>query len=323
MKKRRRKRKRRVYNLIISAVLTIILTVGTYNIFQIVNTTIVNNKNLSIKIDNENNHQDTINNNKSDDANITNENISNKNKVESNKSRYLALGDDPYADKAKEVEERINTWDFLREDGKKIAYLTFDDGPSDYVTGEILDTLKRNDVKATFFVVGSMIEDSDIAKDNLKRMAKEGHAIANHGYSHNYNVLYPNGTASVNAFLSDMEKSEAVMKSVLGEDFTTRVIRFPGGHASWNTDELDIALDQQGYAYVDWNTLNGDAEGQSFAPSHLLNRLHETVNELYGNDDVLVILMHDTDAKETTAQYLQDGINYLKSLGYEFRTLKN
>ena len=54
----------------------------------------------------------------------------------------------------------------------------------------------------------------------------------------------------------------------------------------------------------------------------MVNRLKGTIRDLAGNDDVLVILMHDTNAKKTTSQSLQEIIDYLKSLGYEFRTLK-
>ena len=119
-----------------------------------------------------------------------------------------------------------------------------------------------------------------------------------------------------------MKKSEDAMKKVLGENFSTKVIRFPGGHGSWDTSTIDSVLEQDGYSYIDWNTLNGDAEGQGLSPDQLLARLQETVTDLEGNNDVIVILMHDTDAKESTAQYLGKAIDYLKSQGYEFKTLK-
>ena len=153
-------------------------------------------------------------------------------------------------------------------------------------------------------------------------MVKEGHAIGNHGYCHNYSILYPGRVADTTAFINDMEKSENVMKSVLGDDFSTKVIRFPGGHMSWKTGNLDPVLEQHGYTYIDWNVLNGDAEGNGKTVEQLINRLKETITNLCGNDDVLVVLMHDTDAKPTTAESLQQSIDYLKSLGYEFRTLK-
>ena len=216
----------------------------------------------------------------------------------------------------------LNKWNYLREDGKKVAYLTFDDGPSTEVTTEILKILKNNNIKATFFVLGSNVEKTDKQKELLKEMVKEGHAIGNHGYCHNYSVLYPGRVANPTVVIDDMKKSEDIMKSVLGEDFTTNVIRLPGGHMSWNTNDLDPVLEANGYSYVDWNSLNGDAEGNNRTVEQLISRLKSCVNDLNGNSDVLVILMHDTNAKETTAQSLQQIIDYLKSLGYEFRTLK-
>ena len=264
------------------------------------------------------------------EENLDKNNISNNNiidEIENNNSSkegsaYLSLSEDINATDAREVQNMLTSWNYLREDGKKIAYLTFDDGPSEHVTDEILDILKEKEVKATFFVLGSEVEHSDSAKRAFKRIIEEGHAIGNHGYCHRYDVLYPNGIVDVNAFMADMKKSEDVMKSVAGPDFKTNIIRFPGGHGSWNTTAIDNVLRDQGYSYIDWNVLNGDAEGQDLSPEQLLNRLKETVSDLAGNDDVLVILMHDTDAKESTAQYLRDAIDYLTSLGYEFKTLK-
>ena len=235
---------------------------------------------------------------------------------------YTSYANDLYADNAKDIENMLNKWNYLREDGKKIAYLTFDDGPSTEVTQQILETLKVNNVKATFFILGSNVEKSDIQKELLKEMVNEGHAIGNHGYCHDYSILYPGRIANPTVLVNDMKKSEDVMKSVLGDNFTTKVIRLPGGHMSWNTKALDPILERNGYCYIDWNVLNGDAESNDRTVEQLVNRLKGTVNDLAGNDDVLVILMHDTNAKKTTAQSLQQIIDYLKSLGYEFRTLK-
>lgn len=235
---------------------------------------------------------------------------------------YTSYENDLYADNANDIKNMINKWNYLREDGKKIAYLTFDDGPSTEVTQQILETLEYNNVKATFFVLGSNIEKSDKQKELLKEMVKKGHAIGNHGYCHDYNILYPGRIASPIALVNDMKKSEYIMKSVLGEDFSTSVIRLPGGHMSWNTKELDSVLNEEGYTYIDWNTLNGDAESNDRTVEQLISKLKESIRNLSGNDDVLVILMHDTNAKKTTAQSLQETIEYLKKLGYDFRILK-
>ncbi|MEG0297143.1 MAG: polysaccharide deacetylase family protein [Clostridium sp.] len=238
--------------------------------------------------------------------------------VKNDDSGYLRFEEDKYADDAIEVQRRLESYDYTREDGKKVAYLTFDDGPSQFVTENILDVLNRNDVKATFFMAGNTIDKNSKSEDIIKRMVKEGHAIGNHTYSHDYKVLYPHGTADIDAFMQDVKKTEDRLKEIIGKDFKCRAIRMPGGSMSWKTKDLLTELGNQDYASVDWNALNGDAEGKKKNPEQLLNKLKETTV----NKDTVVVLMHDTDAKEDTFNYLQSAIDYLKSEGYEFRTLK-
>ena len=255
------------------------------------------------------------------EINIENEEINIENKeVNLDNSGYITLENDINADDASKIlPETMYKWNFYREDGKKIAYLTFDDGPSEHSTEKILDILKINDIKATFFVLGSAIDNNSRSEEILKRIAKEGHAIGSHGYSHNYSQLYPNRTVDVNAFMKDLEKNDMLLKSILGKDFNTRLIRLPGGHSSWKgTQELDKVLQEKNIWQVDWNSLNGDAESKDLPKEVLLNKLKETV----GNQDVAIILMHDTDNKSGTVEYLQSAIDYLKSQGFEFRTLK-
>ena len=104
----------------------------------------------------------------------------------------------------------------VRTDGKKVVYLTFDDGPSTTNTPQVLDILDNYNVKATFFVLGSSIDKSEGAKDILKETVNRGHAIANHTYGHDYSYLYPNRVMNVDNIISDLEKSQNSMKSVLG-----------------------------------------------------------------------------------------------------------
>ena len=78
-----------------------------------------------------------------------------------------------------------------RADGKpvgKVVYLTFDDGPST-LTGKFLDVLKENDVKATFFMQGSNLQNASY-QENVKRAVKEGHYIGAHSMTHNSDKLY-------------------------------------------------------------------------------------------------------------------------------------
>lgn len=209
-------------------------------------------------------------------------------------------------------------------DGKKVVYLTFDDGPSETVTPQILDTLKAENVHATFFLVGKAIDESQTNKNLVKREFEEGNAIGNHTYSHNYNYLYPKNIINVNNIMADIEKTNQSLKNVLGEDFSTRAIRFPGGHMTWakkdakGMEEMDKALADKDYHQVDWNSLSKDAEG----PHKNAAQLKQEVINTMGNKQKLIILMHDTYGKEETAKALPDVIKYLKEQGYEFRVLK-
>ena len=80
---------------------------------------------------------------------------------------------------------------------EKRCYLTFDDGPTENITPQILDTLRKYNIKATFFEVGSLI-DSNF--DMARRVYEEGHLIANHSDGHNYEKLY----ASTDTFINEV-----------------------------------------------------------------------------------------------------------------------
>ncbi len=203
--------------------------------------------------------------------------------------------------------------------GEKIVYLTFDDGPSTTVTPMILDILKKENIKATFFVLGQSVNYNEESKNILKREYDEGHSIGNHTYSHNYEYLYPNGIISTTNFVSDINRTNESLKNVLGDDFHTRIIRFPGGYMSWN-DEYNVGqyLKDRGYYYIDWNALSKDSEGQAKTAEQLI---YEVKTSTYGREKA-IILMHDNYGKEETAKALPEIISYLKDKGYKFKTIK-
>lgn len=86
--------------------------------------------------------------------------------------------------------------------------MTFDDGPSS-VTPKILDVLKQENVKATFFVLGSRVEKMP---DMVKRMYEEGHYVASHGYSHVYEQIY----SSPQFVLDEYNKTSELIKNAIG-----------------------------------------------------------------------------------------------------------
>ena len=208
-----------------------------------------------------------------------------------------------YTYDAKKIEEKLAKYDYSN-DGKKMVFLTFDDGSSTTVTPEILKILKENDVRATFFVTGENIErGGKKAEDLIKESFEYGNAIANHSYTHDYKYLYPGRTLNLDN---------------LGPYFSTRVIRCPGGHMSWKgMDELDNYLDENNMASIDWNALNADAEGRKKNAQELADYAIKTSQ----GKDIVVLLMHDTYGKEETAKALPTIIKYFKDNGYEFKTL--
>ena len=204
-----------------------------------------------------------------------------------------------------------STTNVYTSDGHKIAYLTFDDGPSPSTTPGILKVLDDYNIKATFFILGSMaIKDPYL----LKLEYKDGQAIGNHTYSHIYKYIY----SDTKIFISDVNKCDAVLKSILGNDFNTKVVRFPGGSFGRKLAPFREAIKNSGYHYVDWNDLTGDAESQNVPVTKLLDNLEKYTK---GKEHV-VILMHDSADKETTVQVLPRVIEYLISEGYSFNTLK-
>lgn len=227
-------------------------------------------------------------------------------------------GAESYSYSAKKVEDKLKKMDYSNN-GEKIVFLTFDDGTSTTVTPQILKTLKDENVKATFFLTGQNIErGGEKAKELIKQEFEEGHAIANHSYSHDYGILYPNRVLNLESFKEDFKKTDDILKDVLGPYFSTEVIRCPGGHMSWKgMQPLDKYLDENGIASIDWNALSGDAEGKKKNPQELYDYAVKTS----AGKDMVVILMHDTYGKENTAKALPQIIKYFKDNGYQFKVL--
>lgn len=209
------------------------------------------------------------------------------------------------------VDVSISLNDIEKSTDKK-AYLTFDDGPTTKATGKILDVLKEENVKATFFVVGKHVK---AHPELVKREYDEGHYIANHGYNHNNKILYKDMDSFKNEIVAtDMEISKAIGV----ENYSSHIFRFPNGYMSHiymnqKKDALKV-LSNLDYVYVDWNCLNRDSE-KKYSNYQLLNNLKKTSK----NKGTLIILMHDTADVNKTYNILKESISYLKSQGYEFR----
>lgn len=196
-----------------------------------------------------------------------------------------------------------------KKDDRKIAFLTFDDGPSKNTT-KILKILDEENVKATFFVLGKLAKDND---ETIKDIYNKNHKIGNHTYSHEYRKIY----SSTDMLLNEVNKTNEILKGILGDDFKSNLFRFPGGSFGENKSVYRQAIKNQGYKYVDWNALNKDSEGRNKTPNELLLNIKETTK----NKKRVIILMHDSATKKNTVESLPMVIDYLKNEGYEFGVL--
>ena len=153
-----------------------------------------------------------------------------------------------------------------------------------------------------------------IRPDLVKMEAEDGQSIGNHTYSHDYKYIYSN----INAFINDVNKCDTVLKSIIGSGYNSKILRFPGGSFGAKMAPFRVAIKRAGYHYIDWNDLTGDADGHNISINKLLNNIKKYTK---GKEHV-VVLMHDAPDKETTVQALPQVIEYLKSQGYSFNTLK-
>lgn len=198
------------------------------------------------------------------------------------------------------------------ENSEKIAYLTFDDGPTTIATPTILDILKEENVKATFFVIGKSVNKNP---EIVKRAYNEGHYIANHGYDHNNSTLYK----SNESFKDELEKTDQAIGNAIGvNDYNSHIFRFPNGFMApankKRKEEVLKVLKEMNYKYIDWNCLNNDSI-KKYSKIELLNNLKRTSK----NKGILVILMHDTKDVSDSSSVLKESIKYLKSEGYKFK----
>lgn len=198
--------------------------------------------------------------------------------------------------------------------GDKIAYLTFDDGPS-FNTIKILDILRDNDIKATFFVNGRPEQ-----KEIYKRMVSEGHTIGNHTYSHDYAAVYK----TIEGFEQEKQKLDNLIFEFTG--FKPVILRFPGGSNNQVSyryggkdfmDRLTAYEKQHGIKYFDWNVSSTDASVTTQARDVIISEVLKGAK----NKKQAIILMHDSNPKTTTVQALPAIIKGLRDQGFKFSVL--
>lgn len=193
----------------------------------------------------------------------------------------------------------------------KTVYLTFDDGPSPN-TLKIIDVLNSYSIKATFFVKNNPEYNS-----YMKNIVNSGNAIALHTYSHDYKTIY----TSDEAFYTDLQNISDLVFFETG--VRSNIMRFPGGSSNTVSKKYNIesgimtrltqGVTEKGYLYFDWNCSSGDASSNSLPKEDIVSNCKKVPSAKN-----VIVLMHDTGAKQTTVEALPEIIEFYKSCGYSF-----
>ncbi len=195
--------------------------------------------------------------------------------------------------------------------GKKVAYLTFDDGPSE-LTEEYLDILERHQAKATFFLIGQQIQGD--MKKVVRREIREGHEIGIHTYNHESGKIY----ASADAYYRDVCQVKKILKNKFQYD--PALWRFPWGSANCYIchykQDIIGRLQKENMDYADWNVSAEDSVG-SPTPDSILANIRKDCFRV----EEPVILMHDSNSNRATLETLEAVIEMLEQEGYCFATL--
>ena len=236
-----------------------------------------------------NNRNDVVSNTKPDTTKNDNPSGDNKEPVVSDKNKL------PENYNEKELVDKALA------DGRKVVYLTFDDGPSEN-TGKLLDVLDKYNVKVTFFVNGFQGYD-----EFLNEIVKRKHTIASHTFSHDYQSVY----SSVENFAKELADNDNVIYNATGVH--TKIFRFPGGSSNLVSGmPIRIFIDYLNaneYIYFDWNVSSGDG-GDGLTADDVYNNVINGIQK----KDVSIVLMHDSVYRGSTFEAVPKIIEKLQEM---------
>ena len=183
---------------------------------------------------------------------------------------------------------------------EKVVALTFDDGPFPTYTRQVLDILKKNDIRATFFMIGSMVK----AYPKIALEVRDaGHVIANHSWSHPSRPKAPVG---------EVDKTTAILKSVMGEGVMAPLFRPPYGILK---NGMAAAASQEKMGVMIWSSAGTDWSKKS-TPGSITSMVLRDVAP--GG----IVLLHDGGGnRSSTVRALPVIISTLRGKGYRFVTL--
>lgn len=185
-----------------------------------------------------------------------------------------------------------------RGKAKSVA-LTFDDGPDPETTPQILDILKRNEIKATFFVIGKKAEQYP---ELLRQMDEEGHVIGNHSYSHSFAI----GFFSTKRLSQDMHRCSEAIQRVIGK--MPLFFRPPFGVTN---PRYVQALRENKLRSVGWSLRSMDTRAQN-----KYQLIDKVISKLRRGD---IVLLHDH--MPVTVAALEDIIEHCKNRRIQLKPL--
>ncbi|HBE9200238.1 TPA: polysaccharide deacetylase [Clostridioides difficile] len=185
----------------------------------------------------------------------------------------------------------------------KIAYITIDDGPSKF-TDQMIKTLNKYNVKATFFMIdGNMKE----YPQQVKNIIKNGNTAGFHSVSHDIHKLYVTSTSAKEEF----DTNDQTFYKITGKH--SKVIRIPYGSKPYTPQASYQALVDAGYKIWDWDL---DTEDWRSNSSQIVQNVKNHIKNRKGEDkDQLVVLIHE---KKQSAEALDSVLKFLSDEGYEF-----
>lgn len=192
------------------------------------------------------------------------------------------------------------------ESEKKTVYLTFDDGPSKN-TPDVLNILAKENIQATFFVLGNEAESHP---DLIKRIVNEGHQLGNHTYNHQYKSLY----TDFREFWRQIVKTQLILEQIVGQ--RPALLRAPGGTYGNFDANYFTYLAEAGFAVYDWDVDSGDSKRRNVPASEIIQEVKKS--SLKKN---LVVLLHDGSGHGESVKALPSIIKYYKDKGYQFAAI--
>lgn len=197
---------------------------------------------------------------------------------------------------------------------RKIAYVTFDDGPS-CNTEEILQILQEKKAVATFFLISDNLTEK--RQKSVKKLIAQGNEVGIHTACHEHEIMYKNETAFMKDFMTAYEKIEKTT------GVKPKVQRFPwgsnNGFVRGFVDSATEKMHEMGVKSFDWSVSGEDAVRMNVSTAEIIANVKKDLTRF----QYPIILLHDSGGAKNTPKALPRILDYIRQQGYEFGVLSD